>query len=144
VKLVDERDRFGKRKLALDWQWTADDKRSMLRFQELLAEALGRDGIGRMRIELDNDAVSFGLPFNTIGRDKLDNFIRAGNHHMGTTRMSASPRAGVTDPDCRVHSTRNLYVAGSSVFPTAGLWNPTLTIVALALRLADHLKKEAP
>ena len=61
-------------------------------------------------------------------------------HHMGTTRMAASPREGVVDADCRVHGTANLFVAGSSVFPTTGNANPTLTIVALALRLADHLK----
>ena len=54
--------------------------------------------------------------------------------------MSETPRTGVVDPDCRVHDVTNLYVAGSSVFPTAGFANPTLTIVALALRLADHLK----
>ncbi|HEX8931285.1 MAG TPA: GMC oxidoreductase [Actinomycetota bacterium] len=55
--------------------------------------------------------------------------------------MHASPRLGVTDPDCCVHGVRNLYVAGSSLFPTYGCSNPTLTVVALALRLADHLKK---
>lgn len=61
-------------------------------------------------------------------------------HHMGTTRMAADPAQGVVDATCRVHGTGNLYLAGSSVFPTTGNANPTLTIVALALRLADHLK----
>jgi choline dehydrogenase-like flavoprotein len=60
---------------------------------------------------------------------------------MGTTRMAADPRQGVVDADCRVHGIDNLYVAGSSVFPTCGAANPTLTIVALALRLADHLRE---
>jgi choline dehydrogenase-like flavoprotein len=60
---------------------------------------------------------------------------------MGTTRMSDDPATGVVDRDGRVHGIENLYVAGSSVFPTAGWANPTLTIVALALRLADHLKR---
>jgi choline dehydrogenase-like flavoprotein len=59
---------------------------------------------------------------------------------MGTTRMSANPADGVVDPNCRVHGLANLYVAGSSVFPTAGFMNPTLTIVALAVRMAEHLK----
>ena len=59
---------------------------------------------------------------------------------MGTTRMHADPRRGVVDADCRVHGIANLYVAGSSVFPTSGAANPTLTIVALALRLAGHLR----
>lgn len=61
-------------------------------------------------------------------------------HHIGTTRMSSNPRDGVVDSDCRVHGTENLFVAGSSVFPTSGHANPTLMIVALAHRLADHLK----
>jgi len=61
---------------------------------------------------------------------------------MGTTRMHVDPALGVVDENCRVHGTTNLYVAGSSVFPTGGANNPTLTIVALALRLADHVKKQ--
>ncbi len=63
------------------------------------------------------------------------------HHHAGTTRMHTDPRFGVADADARVHGTENLYVAGASVFPTAGFANPTLTIVAMALRLADHLKQ---
>jgi len=66
--------------------------------------------------------------------------MSGGKHHMGTTRMHLNPRQGVVNADCRVHGISNLFVAGSSVFPTAGYANPTLTIVALALRLADHLK----
>ena len=62
------------------------------------------------------------------------------NHHMGTTRMHSNPQWGVTDGNCRVHSVQNLFIAGSSVFPTSGNANPTLTIVALSIRLADHLK----
>ena len=62
-------------------------------------------------------------------------------HHMGTTRMSDDPGRGVVDADCLVHGVSNLYVAGSSVFPTGGTAAPTLTIVALALRLADHVRQ---
>ena len=61
-------------------------------------------------------------------------------HHLGTTRMHLDPRHGVVDPSCRVHGVSGLYVTGGSVFPTSGAANPTLTIVALALRLADELK----
>jgi choline dehydrogenase-like flavoprotein len=61
-------------------------------------------------------------------------------HHMGTTRMADDPAAGVVDADCRVHGVSNLFVAGSSVFTTGGIGAPTLTIVALALRLANHLR----
>ena len=61
------------------------------------------------------------------------------HHHAGTTRMHEDPRGGVVDQDLRVHGLENLFVAGGSVFPRAGWANPTLTIVALSLRLADHL-----
>ena len=61
------------------------------------------------------------------------------HHHAGTTRMSINPGSGVVDPTGRVHGLANLYACGASVFPTAGSANPTLTIVALALRLAKHL-----
>ena len=60
-------------------------------------------------------------------------------HHMGTTRMHDSPRQGVVDRDCRVHGVGNLHVAGSSVFPTSSSNHPTMTLVALALRLSDRL-----
>lgn len=62
-------------------------------------------------------------------------------HNIGTTRMHRDPRFGVVNENCRVHSVANLYVAGSSIFPTSGAFNPTLTIVALSLRLADHIKE---
>jgi choline dehydrogenase-like flavoprotein len=64
-----------------------------------------------------------------------------GNHHLGTTRMHSDPKQGVVDADGQVHGVGNLYVAGSSLFPTYGASNPTLNLVALTLRLADHLKK---
>jgi len=60
---------------------------------------------------------------------------------MGGTRMHGDPRQGVVDADARVHGIANLYVAGSSLFPTGGAANPTFTLVALALRLADHLNR---
>ncbi len=66
-----------------------------------------------------------------------------GNHHLGTTRMSADPKSGVVDADSKVHGVANLFVAGSSVFPTYGSSNPTLNLLALTLRLGDHLKKVA-
>lgn len=65
-----------------------------------------------------------------------------GYHQIGTVRMAADPTRGVVDADCRVHGIANLYVGGSSVFPTCGATNPTLTITALALRLSDHLRKQ--
>jgi choline dehydrogenase-like flavoprotein len=66
-----------------------------------------------------------------------------GHHHMGTCRMSEYPDEGVVDRDCRVHGMENLYIAGSSVFPTCGARQPTLTIAALSLRLADRFTRNA-
>ena len=63
-----------------------------------------------------------------------------GHHHMGTTRMSDDPRAGIVNAECKAHALDNLYIAGSSVFPTAGYVNPTATLLALAIRLAEHLE----
>jgi choline dehydrogenase-like flavoprotein len=68
-------------------------------------------------------------------------FTGGGWHHMGTTRMSTDPKKGVVDPQCKVHGIDNLYVAGSGCYVTAAAPNPTLTLVALTLRLADQLKK---
>lgn len=73
-----------------------------------------------------------------------DNWVKSfpGKHHTGTTRMSVSPATGVVNTDCRMHSVENLYIASSAVFPTEGQAAPTLTIVALAIRLADKLKAD--
>ena len=69
--------------------------------------------------------------------------LETGDHHMGALRMSSRPEDGIVDPDSRLHQVDNLYIAGSAVFPSGGYANPTLTIVALSLRLADHLKAVA-
>ena len=87
-----------------------------------------------------------------VGRLKLDKPVttkniagRIGNgwHHMGTTRMSDSQNNGVVDRHCKIHGSDNVYVAGSSVFPSVGFSNPTLTITALACRLAAHLSEQS-
>jgi choline dehydrogenase-like flavoprotein len=128
VTLVRERDALGMRRVKLDWRLTELDKRSALRTMAILGAELGRAGLGRLRLDVsESDA---GWPDDIAG----------GWHHMGTTRMSDDPKHGVVERNCRVHGLSNLYVAGSSVFPTAGSGTPTLTLVALALRLADHLK----
>jgi choline dehydrogenase-like flavoprotein len=122
VALADRTDRFGLPLLKLHWDLDEAFFASVLRMQELLAAAVERSGLGRLE-------PGTGVPAFTDA-----------SHHMGTTRMSASPQEGVVDTDCRVHGVRNLHVAGSSVFPSAGHANPTLTIVALALRLADAIR----
>jgi choline dehydrogenase-like flavoprotein len=125
VTLVAARDRLGRRRTRVEWSPSPLELRSLARGFELLATGLRDSGIGRMEWSLDPDRVTF----------------EGGCHHMGTTRMHADPSRGVVDADGRVHELANLFVSGSSVFPTAGFANPTLTIVALAIRLADHLKR---
>jgi len=103
--------------------------RTLRRAVDTVAQEFGRLGLGRVRLN--------PLP----NGNALPEAIQGSRHHMGTTRMADDPRLGVVDAQCRVHGVANLYIAGSSVFPTCGFANPTLTIVALALRLADELPK---
>lgn len=131
VMLGDDVDALGMRRVKLDWRLPADLEQNMVRAHELLARELGRLGIGRLRMNS-----------RETGRDPMADLTN-GYHHMGTTRMHDDPRHGVVDADCRVHGIANLFVAGSSVFPTYSFDNPTMTIVALALRLSDHLKSVA-
>lgn len=131
VTLGDERDELGMPRLRLDWRLSRLDRESVGRALDLLAAALGARRIGRARRLFDPDGGDW--PGDLAG----------GWHHMGTTRMSDDSKMGVVDRNCRVHGVENLYVAGSSVFPTGGSGTPTLTLVALALRLAAHLAGEA-
>jgi len=126
ITLSHRRDRFGSPLARLDWQPTEGDRRSIERSVELLDAGLRAAGIGHI--------------IHPFGSERpLVTFV--GNwHHMGTTRMSSDPAEGVVDATGRVHGVENLYIAGSSTFPTAGFANPTLTIVALAIRLADELR----
>lgn len=130
VRLIDEKDRFGWRRIALDWRLSDMDVRTLTTAATRAAEAMATYDIGRMKLA---DWVANG---ETPGVDH----VWGGNHHMGTTRMSADPRHGVVDADCKVHGLDNLYMGGSSVFATSGHANPTYTIVQLALRLGDHLR----
>ncbi|HUL04918.1 MAG TPA: GMC family oxidoreductase [Candidatus Acidoferrum sp.] len=130
VKLIDEKDALGLNRIALDWRLTELDKRSLRRSQELIGAEFGRLGVGRFKLD------DWVLADDSSWPDDL----HGGHHHIGTCRMSDDPKQGVVDRDCRVHGFDNLYVAGSAVYPTTGYVNPTLTVVALALRLADHLK----
>ena len=108
---------------------SSDDIALVMKGQRVMDAALRRAGLGYIEPEKYDELPPPG--------------IRGGYHHMGTTRMSADPTRGVVDAACRVHGVSNVYVAGSSVFPTSGFANPTLTLVALAIRLADHLKIDA-
>ncbi len=135
VTLTRAKDRLGMPRLQLDWRLTRDDRTSLLRTVQFIGAELARRKLGRVRLDIGGFTDLTPEP-NTA----LDYTVNTGSHHMGTARMHASPRSGVVDTNCRLHSVQNLYVAGSAVFPTSGANTPTLTIVALALRLADHLR----
>lgn len=129
ISLSVERDPLGLPKAKVDWRVTSFEQRTAKAFTVFIASEFARLGIGRCRLEpwVEDGAA--------IGEDAVTETF----HHIGATRMSQNPRDGVVDMNCRVHGMANLFVAGSSVFPTGGHANPTLTIVALALRLSDYL-----
>ncbi|WP_116364534.1 GMC oxidoreductase [Parahaliea mediterranea] len=132
IHLTNERCALGLRRLKLDWQPHRDDFDSAYTFYQTLGGELSRTGLGRFQITRQNTA---------------EHQARASGacHHLGTTRMAARPEDGVVDTDLKVFGSQNLYVASSSVFPRYGYSNPTLTIAALSVRLAQHLagQKEA-
>jgi choline dehydrogenase-like flavoprotein len=126
ITLSEERDALGMRRVQLDWKFTAGDLDAAMASAELFAREFGATGVGRMKPLFNRDSLlaSSGLS----------------SHHIGTTRMHSDPKRGVVDSDCKVHGVDNLYVAGSSVFPSPGIVNPTLTIIALGLKLCSHLR----
>jgi choline dehydrogenase-like flavoprotein len=125
VVLIEDEDALGMKRVGLDWQITDDDYGNLYQTALTLAQGVGAAGFGRMALEMQPDR---GSSIHTCW------------HHMGTTRMHEDKTQGVVNADCQVHGIANLFIAGCSVFPTGGRVNPTLTIVALAIRLADHLK----
>lgn len=129
VVLDHARDAFGLNRVKLDWRMLPIDRHTVIRAEEIIEGELLRLGIGRLAPLAPSEIE--GWPANLEG----------GWHQIGTTRMHEDPRRGVVDPNGKLHGVANLFVAGSSVFPTGGAAPPTLTIVALALRLADHLKE---
>jgi len=128
ITLSKKKDALDRPQPQLKWKLSAQDQDGVIKAQDLIAHEIGRSGFGRMQIELREGANEF-----------LENAAGSG-HHMGTTRMDDDPARGVTDKNAKVHYTSNLYVAGSSLFPRCGWPNPTLTIVATSIRLAEHLK----
>lgn len=127
VTLDHATDPFGCNLPRVDWRLTDQDRRGATETQRLLREDLLHRGL--ITVENGGEA-SAEATMADVGWCW---------HHMGTTRMHESPRHGVVDPDGRVHGVGNLYVAGSSVFPTMGADHPTMTIVALALRMTDRI-----
>ncbi len=125
VSLGDETDIFGRRKAAADWNFSEKSELSYVAMSDLLEQSLAALGGNSSVTRQPWSVVSPTLGFN--------------GHHIGTTRMSSQPEDGVVDGDLLIHGLDNMYVAGSSTFPSAGLSNPTLTIIALSIRLAAHL-----
>ena len=131
ITLDKEKDRLGVPRVILHWELTPFEKRSIRKIYELLGQEVGKAGVGRVKMmDYLADETDYSWP----------NFTGGGWHHMGTTRMSNDPKQGVVDANCKVHGISNLFIAGASCFTTAGAPNPTLTLVALTLRLSDHLK----
>jgi choline dehydrogenase-like flavoprotein len=130
ILLADDRDVLGLRRAKADWRIGELERRTAAAITRLIGAEFARLDIGRIKLE----------PWVQDEHMPLADALTETYHYIGTTRMADDPRQGVTDRNCAVHGMRNLFVAGSSVFPTAGQANPTLTIVALALRLADHLR----
>ena len=130
VTLSDAVDAFGMRRARLDWRLTEHEVRTLKTYARVLAQELERLGLGTVSLAAEPDFTQRG----GLGAAR-DIF-----HHMGTTRMSASPADGVTDADLKCHDLDNVYIASTSVFPAGGIANPTFTLVALALRLADRLQ----
>ena len=129
ICLASEVDELGVPLSELAWRFTALDRRSINTAYECFADAARGAGFRPI------DSLLSGAQSHTTATGRF--------HHLGSTRMHEDPRRGVVDANCRVHSVANLYAAGCSVFTTAGFANPTLTLVALAIRLADHLVREA-
>jgi choline dehydrogenase-like flavoprotein len=125
VALSERRDALGVPEIRLDWRLKHIDIDSITAWLDVL----------------DRDMRGRGLGWVIAPAEGWQRELIGGPHHMGTTRMSADPQHGVVDEHCRVHSVDNLYIAGSSVFTTGGYANPTFTLVALALRLADTLRE---
>lgn len=132
VRLSDVVDRFGIRRVALNWQISEIDRQTIRTAALESSKVFATRDVARARLlpwVLDQ-----AMDVPSIDQDEV-----IGMHHMCTTRMGSDPRKGVVDANCRVHDVENLHLAGSSVFATSGHSNPTYTIIQLALRLADHL-----
>jgi choline dehydrogenase-like flavoprotein len=132
VTLADSIDPFGHRRARLHWALTERDKRTVRVAADAFRAEAERLGLGRLH----------AAPWLSEDRTWSSDLV-GGHHHMGTTRMSDDPRTGVVDRDCRTHAVDNLYIAGSSAFPTASYVNPTATLLALAVRLADLVERRA-
>ena len=132
VTLSDQRDRLGLPRARIDWRVHEQEERSLRRITQLVTEEFSRLGLP---VPIADDWIRDDAPLPQDFRDVA--------HPTGTTRMGRDPARAVVDENCLVHGMRNLYIAGSAVFPTSSHANPTQMVVALAIRLADELKRAA-
>ena len=131
ILLSDKCDALGMPLARVDWRIGEMERRTVIRLGQAIHRALDAAGLPQPELM---DWVRTGHLENAVFFDPA--------HPLGATRMADSPERGVVDPQCKVFGVENLWVGGSSVFPTAGHANPTMTLVALALRLADELKRK--
>lgn len=135
VTLSDECDQLGMRRVCVDWRLGPLVRKTFARTLAIVSEELQRAGVA----DIELPPLFTDDQFNDT---QWPNDLQGTWHHMGTTRMNDSAQRGVVDRNCRVHGMDNLFIAGSSVFPTGGGNFPTMTLAALALRLSDHLAQE--
>jgi choline dehydrogenase-like flavoprotein len=128
VMLQSEKDPFGLQRVSLNWRTLPIDRHTVIRSEEIVESELRRFKIGTLEPLKPEELVEWPA-----------SGLRGGWHQLGTTRMSDDPRRGVVDRNGRVHGIGNLFIAGGSTFPTVGAGPPTLTVIAMALRLSDHL-----
>lgn len=129
VELINEQDALGMYNVKLNLKMSELETKTISVLEMEVAKLLGAQNVGRMKT-------------NFAAGTEWQQKVGWQYHHFGGTRMHNSPEKGVVDSDCKVHGVDNLFIASSSVFPTCGHANPTLNIVAITLRLADHLKRK--
>ena len=129
VELSEARDALGLRKARVIWTLAQEDKKTIRHIALAVAKNFAEAGLGFVKLH------------PAISNEALELPVSPHAHHMGTTRMARSAEWGVVDENCRMFGVRNLYLAGSSLFPTGGGGNPTMPLIQLALRLADHLAR---
>jgi choline dehydrogenase-like flavoprotein len=130
VYLSENKDALGCRKARINWSISEIEMYTMKVLHQVLKEEINKLGVGQLKSPiLEGNYTEWPINHDAY-------------HHIGTTRMGNNKRNSVVDKNCQVHDVTNLYIAGSSIFPTGGYANPTYTIVALAIRLADHIKQK--
>ncbi len=127
ITLINETDALGMPKVKIDWKYLPEDIESIRKALKVFKQEINQSGLATFEFndeQLEADLTRFGA---------------YGGHHIGTARMGKQPESSVVDENCKVHDISNLYIASAAVFPTSSQANPTLTIVAISLRLADHI-----